>query len=136
MLNQRVLKGSVIAALAFSVTTGAMASEAEKALSQELIECAAYYQISSEAIAGMNAPQMQAVGERLKNAKIEAENLAKKYQPQGAVTEAIATAKAAQLQSLGGGANLGPLMGKYKGQCQTLLADPQKRLDYWIMATM
>ncbi|MGL4615728.1 MAG: hypothetical protein ACRCVV_17915 [Shewanella sp.] len=136
MLDQRVLKGSVIAVFAFSVTTGVAASEAEKAFSQELIECAAYYQISSDAIAGMNAPQMQVVGERLKTAKIEAENLAKKYQPQAEVTAAIADAKASQLQSLGGSSNLGPLMGKYKDQCQSLLADPQKRLDYWIMATM
>ena len=84
----------------------------------------------------MNAPQMQAVGERLKTSKVEAENLAKKYQSEAEVTQAVADAKARQIQSLGGSSNLGALMGKYKEECKNLLADPQKRLDYWTMATM
>ncbi|MCL1090486.1 hypothetical protein L2744_12950 [Shewanella profunda] len=131
-----MLKALVIGGLALSASTAVLAGEAEKAFSNEVIECAAYYQISSEAIGAMNAPQMQAVGERLKNSKIQAENLAKQYSSEAEVTQAIADAKARQIQSLGGSSNLGPLMGKYKNECQTILAEPQKRLDYWIMATM
>ncbi|WP_198783166.1 hypothetical protein [Shewanella putrefaciens] len=131
-----MLKALVIASLALSASTAAWADEAEKAFSQEAIECAAYYQVSSEAISAMNAPQMQAVGERLKSSKIEAENLAKKYQTETEVTQAVADAKARQIASLGGSSNLGALMGKYKEECKNLLADPQKRLDYWTMATM
>lgn len=131
-----MLKALVIASLALSASTAVWADEAEKAFSQEVIECAAYYQVSSEAISAMNAPQMQAVGERLKSSKIEAENLAKKYRTETEVTQAVADAKARQIESLGGSSNLGALMGKYKEECKNLLADPQKRLDYWTMATM
>ncbi|SUI58823.1 Uncharacterised protein [Shewanella putrefaciens] len=131
-----MLKALVIGGLALSASSAVLAGEAEKAFSNEVVECAAYYQISSEAIAAMNAPQMQAVGERLKNSKVEAEDLAKQYRPEAEVIQAIADAKARQIQSLGGSSNLGALMGKYKDGCQTILAEPQKRLDYWIMATM
>lgn len=131
-----MLKALVIASLALSASTAVWADEAEKAFSQEVIECAAYYQVSSEAISAMNAPQMQAVGERLKSSKIEAENLAKKYRTETEVTQAVADAKARQIANLGGSSNLGALMGKYKEECKNLLADPQKRLDYWTMATM
>lgn len=131
-----MLKAFAVAGLMLTVSHSVCADEAQKALANEAIECAAYYQISSEAIGGMNAPQMQAVGERLKTSKVEAENLAKKYQAEAAVTQGIADAKARQIQTLGGSANLGVLMGKYKEECKNLLADPQKRLDYWTMATM
>ncbi|PIW59276.1 hypothetical protein [Shewanella sp. CG12_big_fil_rev_8_21_14_0_65_47_15] len=131
-----MLKALVIASLALSASSTVWADEAEKAFTQEAIECAAYYQVSSEAISAMNAPQMQAVGERLKSSKVEAENLAKKYQTETEVTQAVADAKARQIESLGGSSNLGALMGKYKEECKNLLADPQKRLDYWTMATM
>ncbi|AAN55864.1 hypothetical protein HRJ35_15785 [Shewanella oneidensis MR-1] len=131
-----MLKGFAIAGLMLTVSHSVFADEAQKALAKEAIECAAYYQISSEAIGALNAPQMQAVGERLKASKVEAETLAKKYQSEAEVTQAVADAKARQIQSLGGSSNLGVLMGKYKEECKNLLADPQKRLDYWTMATM
>ncbi|GIU25273.1 hypothetical protein TUM4637_10440 [Shewanella hafniensis] len=134
MLTQ--VKTLVLGGLVLSASTVVWADEAEKAFSKEAIECAAYYQISSEAIGAMNAPQMQAVGERLKSSKIESENLAKKYSSEAEVTQAVADAKARQIESLGGSSNLGALMGKYKEECKNLLADPQKRLDYWTMATM
>ncbi|MGL5046009.1 MAG: hypothetical protein ACRC6S_00055 [Shewanella sp.] len=134
MLTQ--VKRLVLGSLVLSTCTVVWAGEAEKALSQEAIECAAYYQISSEAIGAMNAPQMQAVGERLKSANTESENLAKKYRSEAEVTQAVADAKASQIESLGGSSNLGALMGKYKEECKKLLTDPQKRLDYWTMATM
>ena len=47
----------------------------------------------------MNAPQMQAVGERLKSSKIESENLAKKYSSEAEVTQAVAAAKARQIET-------------------------------------
>ncbi|MEM6191196.1 hypothetical protein [Shewanella scandinavica] len=134
MLTQ--VKTLVLGGLVLSASTAVWADEAKKAFSKEAIECAAYYQISSEAIGAMNAPQMQAVGERLKSSKIESENLAKKYSSEAEVTQAVADAKARQIESLGGSSNLGALMGKYKEECKNLLADPQKRLDYWTMATM
>jgi hypothetical protein len=134
MLTQ--VKTLVLGGLVLSASTAVWADEAEKAFSKEAIECAAYYQISSEAIGAMNAPQMQAVGERLKSSKIESENLAKKYSSEAEVTQAVADAKARQIESLGGSSNLGALMGKYKEECKNLLADPQKRLNYWTMATM
>ena len=134
MLTQ--VKTLELGGLVLSASTVVWADEAEKAFSKEAIECAAYYQISSEAIGAMNAPQMQAVGERLKSSKIESENLAKKYSSEAEVTQAVAAAKARQIESLGGSSNLGALMGKYKEECKNLLADPQKRLDYWTMATM
>lgn len=134
MLTQ--VKTLVLGGLVLGASTATWAGEAEKAFSKELIECAAYYQISSEAIGAMNAPQMQAVGERLKSSKVEAENLAKKYNSEAEVTQAVADAKARQIKSLGGSSSLGALMGQYKEQCKTLLDEPQKRLDYWTMATM
>lgn len=109
-----MLKGFAIAGLMLTVSHSVFADEAQKALAKEAIECAAYYQISSEAIGALNAPQMQAVGERLKASKVEAETLAKKYQSEAEVTQAVADAKARQIQSLGGSSNLGVLMGKYK----------------------
>lgn len=102
-----MLKAFAIAGLMLTVSHSALADEAEKALAKEAIECAAYYQISSEAIGAMNAPQMQAVGERLKTSKVEAENLAKKYQSEAEVTKGVAEAKERQIKSLGGSSNLG-----------------------------
>lgn len=99
MLTQ--VKTLVLGGLVLSASTAVWADEAEKAFSKEAIECAAYYQISSEAIGAMNAPQMQAVGERLKSSKIESENLAKKYSSEAEVTQAVADAKARQIESLG-----------------------------------
>ncbi|NMH64264.1 hypothetical protein [Shewanella salipaludis] len=112
------------------------ANEAEIAFSNELIECAAYYQISSEAIAAMNAPQMQAVGERLKTSAADAVALASQYRPAAVVTQAVADAKAKQIQTLAGSSSLASLMGQYKDRCKTVLGNPEKRLDYWSMATM
>ena len=111
MLTQ--VKTLVLGGLVLGASTAAWAGEAEKAFSKELIECAAYYQISSEAIGAMNAPQMQAVCERLKSSKVEAENLAKKYNSEAEVTQAVADAKARQIKSLGGSSSLGALMGQY-----------------------
>jgi hypothetical protein len=112
------------------------ASDAEIAFNKELLQCAAYYQIASDAIANMNAPQMQAVGDRLKKSAEDAIMLAKQYQSDADVETLLKQSIAEQEASLPSNKNLGALMGRYKGPCQSLLADPQQRLDYWIMATM
>ena len=39
------------------------------------------------------------------------------------------------MQSTGGN-GMGALMQQYKDKCQEILNDPQKRLDYWVMAKM
>lgn len=111
-------------------------SEAEIIFSNEVIECASYYQISSDAIAKMDAPQMKAVGDRLKNTSIEALTLAQKYQSDEAVADVLSEVQQKQLAALPDNKSLGKLMGQYKDSCKSLLAEPQKRLDYWIMATM
>ncbi|WP_247663187.1 MULTISPECIES: hypothetical protein [Shewanella] len=110
--------------------------KAEAAFSNELVQCAAYYEIASGVIMGMDAPQMQAVGSRLKTSGEEAEKLAGQYMAADAVTTAVAEAKEQQIASLGGSSGLGPLMGKYKDLCKKVVLDPQSRLEYWAMVTM
>ncbi|WP_299789878.1 hypothetical protein [uncultured Shewanella sp.] len=112
------------------------ASEAEIAFNREVLECASYYQISSDAISQMNAPQMKAVGERLLKSSIDAVALAEKYQSKQQVADTLASVKEQQLAALPNSKSLGGLMGKYKERCKSLLADPQRRLEYWTMATM
>ncbi|ABV37349.1 conserved hypothetical protein [Shewanella sediminis HAW-EB3] len=113
-----------------------MASEAEIAFNHEVLECASYYQISSDAISQMNAPQMKVVGERLLHSSQDAIALAEKYQSKDQVADTLSSIREKQLASLPNSKSLGGLMGKYKDRCKSLLAEPQKRLDYWTMATM
>lgn len=131
---RKTLTFSLLALMANSAV--AAPSEAELAFNKEVLECAAYYQIASETIAGMNAPQMKPVGERLKQSGQDAVTLAKKYQDADKVEQQLAATIADQRASLPSNNNLGSLMGRYKGPCQKLMANPQQRLDYWIMATM
>ena len=127
----------ILAASLLCLSQGVNAQDAaEKAFTDEVIQCAAYYQIASEAIGAMNAPQMQAVGERLKVSAVDATTLAEKYRPAAQVTTDIATVKNKQIAQLGGSTNLGALMGQYKDLCKTVVYEPQKRIDYWTMATM
>ncbi|QYK02963.1 hypothetical protein [Shewanella psychrotolerans] len=112
------------------------ASDAEVAFNKEVLQCAAYYHIASDAIGNMNAPQMQAVGERLKKSGEDAVVLAKQYQTDAEVDALLEQNIAEQQASLPSNKNLGGLMNRYKDACQRLLANPQQRLDYWIMATM
>lgn len=118
------------------LTASAAPSEAEIIFSNEVIECASYYQISSDAIAAMNAPQMQVVGERLKSSSAKAISIAQEYQAKEDVADVLSNVQQKQLASLPDNKSLRDLMGKYKDSCKTLLAEPQQRLDYWIMATM
>ncbi|MCL1159312.1 hypothetical protein K8B83_15005 [Shewanella inventionis] len=127
----------ILAASFVCFSTASFAEDAaEKAFTDELVECAAYYQISSEAISAMNAPQMMAVGERLKTSATDAITLAGKYRSPEQVDKDVVTAKQKQIEKLAGSNNLGALMTQYKDSCKSLVAEPQKRLDYWIMATM
>ncbi|TVP16117.1 hypothetical protein [Shewanella sp. KCT] len=131
---RKTLTLSLFALMANSAV--AAPSEAELAFNKEVLECAAYYQIASETISGMNAPQMKPVGERLKQSGADAVTLAKKYQDADKVEQQLAATVAEQKASLPSNHNLGSLMNRYKGPCQKLMANPQERLDYWIMATM
>lgn len=117
-------------------STQVYAGPAEDAFTTEVLECAAYYQISSEAIKSMDAPQMQAVGERLAQSAVTAMDLAKKYHTVNQVEEQLAKVREAQIQSMAGSSSLANLMAKYKDECKLLIDEPQKRLDYWFMATM
>ncbi|WP_442802060.1 MULTISPECIES: hypothetical protein [unclassified Shewanella] len=136
----RMLTTRSLIAVPLLLSASAMAtsnpSEEEVAFNNEVLECASYYQISSNAIASMNAPQMKAVGDRLLNSSVQAIELAEQYQNKDVVASSLLQIKEQQLASLPNNKSLGSLMGKYKVACKSLLAEPQKRLDYWIMATM
>lgn len=127
----------ILAASLVCLSQGVNAQDAAvKAFADEVIQCAAYYQIASEAIGGMNAPQMQAVGERLKISATDAVSLAGQYRNVEQVEKDVAVKKQQQIAELGGTTNLGGLMNKYKELCKTVVYEPQKRLDYWSMVTM
>ena len=131
------LTKSVLAGLVMCISTASFAEDkAEKAFTDEVIQCAAYYQISSEAIKAMNAPQMKDVSERLVASADLTAKLATKYRDEAQVTLDVAAEKDRQVASLAEASNLGALMEKYKDSCKNVVMDPQKRLDYWIMATM
>ncbi|BAJ02646.1 hypothetical protein [Shewanella violacea] len=118
------------------LSVSAAPSEAEMIFSKEVIACASYYQISSDVIATMNLPQMKTVGERLKSSSTKAVSIAEQYQAKEDVAAMLSKVQQQQLASLPDNKNLRDLMGKYQDSCKTLLAEPQKRLDYWIMASM
>ncbi|MCL1067950.1 hypothetical protein L2735_14235 [Shewanella olleyana] len=135
MLNKGFKLAATVVLLTASTTSFAQ-DKAEEAFSNELVQCAAYYEIASGVIMGMDAPQMQAVGGRLKDSGLEAEKLAGQYMAADEVEAAVATAKEQQIASLGGSSGLGPLMGKYKDLCKKVVLDPKSRLEYWAMVTM
>ena len=135
MLNNGFQLAAAVALLTAASNSYAQ-DKAEEAFSNELVQCAAYYEIASGVIMGMDAPQMQAVGGRLKDSGLEAEKIAGQYMPAEKVEAAVATAKEQQIASLGGSSGLGPLMGKYKDLCKKVVLDPKSRLEYWAMVTM
>jgi len=134
-MNKSAVWMVTISSLCMSMATHAE-DAAEKAFTDELIECAAYYQISSKAISAMNAPQMKAVGDRLERSAIDAVAIAGKYRAPEQVAKDVIATQQQQIASLAGSNNLGPLMSKYKDFCKSMVTEPQKRLDYWTMATM
>ncbi|KFZ38744.1 hypothetical protein HR45_04840 [Shewanella mangrovi] len=117
------------------VSINASAGEAENAFADELHQCAAYYELGSQMVAAMNAPQMAAVGERLQKSASEAQQLADKYEAKEVAASAIEKAKE-QMMASTGGQGMGALMRQYKDKCQQILSNPQERLNYWIMAKM
>jgi|GEM_PF-967643 len=138
--KHRIKHGLLVLSLSLMIQLPAVAapqaSEAEIAFNHEVLECASYYQISSNAISNMNAPQMKVVGERLLQSSLDAVALAEKYQSKEQVADTLSSVKQKQLASLPSSKSLRGLMGKYKDSCKSLLAEPQQRLDYWTMATM
>lgn len=112
------------------------AGEAEEAFVSELADCAAYYHIASDAIAAMDAPQMAAVAQRLKLSGEQTKALAKQFQTEEQVSTAITLAAEKHRATMPNAKSLGPLMGKYKETCKSILAEPEQRLDYWTMVTM
>ena len=132
-----MFKRQVLCALPFLFPATVFAQDAaEKAFTDEIIQCAAYYEIASEAISAMNAPQMAAVGDRLKVSQADAITLAEKYRSPEQVKTDVAAQKQVEIEKLAGSTQLGALMNQYKDLCKKVVYDPQKRLDYWIMATM
>ncbi|ABZ77011.1 conserved hypothetical protein [Shewanella halifaxensis HAW-EB4] len=127
---------ALLALGACALSFNSFAGEAEEAFVSELADCAAYYHIASDTISAMNAPQMEAVVERLKLSGEQAEQLAKQYQTEDKVSAAITAAAEKHRATMPNAKSLGPLMGKYKETCQSILAQPEKRLDYWTMVTM
>ncbi|MBR9727799.1 hypothetical protein ACFOD0_02365 [Shewanella intestini] len=127
-----------IFALVFGIGSSFALQAQDKAVegfTAELIECASYYQISSDAIAGMNAPQMQAVGQRLAASADTAIEISSQYMSKEALTKALHTQKQAHMEKIAN-ANVGVLMREYKESCKKIVDNPQKRLDYWVMSTM
>ncbi|GIU07786.1 MULTISPECIES: hypothetical protein [unclassified Shewanella] len=121
---------------ASTLSFNSQAGEAEDAFVGELADCAAYYHIASDAISAMDAPQMAAVVDRLTLSGEQATQLAKQYQTEEQVSAAIVAAAKKHKSSMPNAKSLGPLMGKYKETCKSILAQPEKRLDYWTMVTM
>ncbi|GIU29117.1 hypothetical protein L2719_15985 [Shewanella schlegeliana] len=127
---------AIIALGASALSFNSQAGEAEDAFVGELADCAAYYHIASDAISAMDAPQMAAVVERLKLSGKQAAELAKQFQTEEQVSAAITTAAEKHRAAMPNAKSLGPLMGKYKETCKSILAEPEKRLEYWTMVTM
>ncbi|WP_025819715.1 hypothetical protein [Shewanella marina] len=127
----------VSAALFVVVTTPlCYANEATDKFVNELLNCSAYYQITSQALSQLDAPQMKNVAQRLSQDADKALELAQQYQPDSNLTESLAQAKQAQIATMKNAKDLGHLMARYKDSCKTSITDPQARLDYWSMATM
>ncbi|MCG9729401.1 hypothetical protein L1D44_06005 [Shewanella sp. Isolate13] len=127
---------TIIVLGASALSFNSLAGEAEDAFVSELADCAAYYHIATDAISAMDAPQMAAVVERLKLSGEQAEQLAKQFHTEEQVSAAITAAAQKHRAAMPNEKSLGSLMGKYKETCKSILAEPEKRLDYWSMVTM
>ena len=119
-----------------SIATSAYADEADIAFSKELSECSAYYDIAASTLSKMNVPQMQNIAEKLSRSKTAAFALAEKYQTVDKVQQQVEAAKKQQMALLPDDKSLMGLMEKYRQPCQSYLAQPEDRLNYWQMATM
>lgn len=126
-------RGILLGATALLLSVNANAGEAETAFTDELHQCAAYYDIGAQTVTAMDAPQMAAVGERLQQQGKQAAAIASKYESNTA--EAVEKTKETLMASTGG-QGMGALMKRYKDKCQEILANPEQRLNYWIMAKM
>ncbi|TKB48326.1 hypothetical protein FCL40_13325 [Ferrimonas sediminicola] len=125
LLTAAVIVAGIAGAGAVMINQGQATSPELSAADQQqwagLVQCAAYYQIASDAISGMNAPQMQAVGQRLQQSALTAEERAAALGGAEPAKAAIAQAREEQLATLPDPGSLGPLMVKYKSRCQSLM---------------
>lgn len=104
--------------------------------SKELISCATYYQISSEALVSMSSPQMQEVGKKLKLSASVLVYLARKLRPEMDFLPQLDEAREEQIGLMMHTKSLNGLRGKYQSLCQDILENPGKRFNYWMMATI
>ncbi|SHG76832.1 hypothetical protein [Ferrimonas marina] len=88
---------------------------------QGLLECAAYYELSTETINRMQVPQMMPVAGRLAQSAAKARELLRGTMSETEVNEAIAQAKDQQLASLPDPNSLRPLMAQYQEPCKAAL---------------
>ncbi|MGB0894482.1 MAG: hypothetical protein ACPGUD_08750 [Parashewanella sp.] len=110
------------------------ASGAEAKFAQEVLDCAAYYQISSEALFAMKAEQMRGVAERLKKSSEATFKIAKQYDQ--AAEEHLQEARKRQIAKMKDSSGLRALMTEYRSKCQQILVNPENRLNYWQMVEM
>ncbi|MBY5920620.1 hypothetical protein [Ferrimonas balearica] len=130
----------VVAALAISFVVlrgmspqqnAPQAQTAESRWVDEAIQCAAYYDLSAQTLAGMDVPQMAAVAGRLAESAEQARTLAQSRLDADSVTQRILAAQSSMRAEMPDARSLGTLMGRYKGPCQSLMSDPTARLAYW-----
>ncbi|WP_133407416.1 hypothetical protein [Parashewanella tropica] len=128
----RILKSLFLIGLL--LPTIGFAKSPQSQLVNELVQCAAYYQISSNILSDMNAPRMKGVAEKLKTQYKASMDLANKYDEHA--IDKFDVAKATLLSVLPNKQNLSELMAAYKDKCPMIISDPEKRLSYWQMADM
>ncbi|MBY5991384.1 hypothetical protein [Ferrimonas balearica] len=98
---------------------------------EEAIQCTAYYELSAQTLSGMNVPQMAAVAGRLETSATQARALAQSKAEAEVIDQRVKAAFSEMRASMPNAQSLGPLMGQYKGPCQSLLTAPDARLAYW-----
>ncbi|WP_133309566.1 hypothetical protein [Parashewanella spongiae] len=100
----------------------------------EVIQCASYYKISSDALIAMNAPQMKGIADKLKLSHQKSLELALKYDK--SATSKFAEIENQQIAEMKASSGLRELMNQYRTKCQQILAAPDERLKYWQMVEM
>lgn len=110
------------------------AGSAEDKFLDEIIHCASYYKISSDALTAMSAPQMKGIADKLKLSHQKSLELALKYDQSAASKVAVIEKK--QILEMKASSGLRELMTQYRNKCQQILAAPDERLKYWQMVEM
>jgi hypothetical protein len=114
------------------VPLGVHAADEETArnnFSSELVECAAYYDISAEGI--RRTGNLEAAARVEATAK-SALDMARRYSRDDVVLARYKLSMEDQIKTIDGNySNLSLLMLKYKDICKQALETPQVRLNYW-----